>query len=210
MPLTLRIVFFSPEAIDKGYRYGSYYCYEEDCDRCIPLRELYDKGILQPTNEYFTRCYVRNDKSDGKGEFVPFSTLTEEEKQEFFKNWSKDLNESLAHWNKEYWQAHEQTEQSVKPVGENTDLNAVGFDQSELGGAKARFKSNIEAIRLLKRLNFEKREPTHAEQKHLLNTSVGAAWQKRLTNTTKNGEANTPSLYQRSIPKITRKQRVAF
>ena len=157
----------SPEAIDKGYRYGSYYCYEEDCDRCIPLRELYDKGILQPTNEYFTRCYVRNDKSDGKGEFVPFSTLTEEEKQEFFKNWSKDLNESLAHWNKEYWQAHEQTEQSVKPVGENTDLNAVGFDQSELGGAKARFKSNIEAIRLLKRLNFEKREPTHAEQKTL-------------------------------------------
>lgn len=157
----------SPEAIDKGYRYGSYYCYEEDCDRCIPLRELYDKGILQPTNEYFTRCYVRNDKSDGKGEFVSFSTLTEEEKQEFFKNWSKDLNESLAYWNKEYWQAHEQTEQSVKPVGENTDLNAVGFDQSELGGAKARFKSNIEAIRLLKRLDFEKREPTRDEQKTL-------------------------------------------
>lgn len=156
----------SPEAIDKGYRYGSYYCYEEDCDRCIPLRELYDKGILKPTSEYFTRCYVRNNKADGKGEFVPFSTLTEEEKQEFFKGWDKDLNESLAYWHKEYWQAHEQTEQSVK-VGENTDLNAVGFDQSELGGAKARFKSNIEAIKLLKRLDFEKREPTRDEQKTL-------------------------------------------
>lgn len=54
-----------------------------------------------------------------------------------------------------------------QPIGENTDLNAVGFDQSELGGAKARFKSNIEAIRLLKRLNFEKREPTRDEQKTL-------------------------------------------
>lgn len=157
----------SPEAINEGYRYGSYYCYEEDCDRCIPLRELYDKGILKPTNEYFTRCYVRKDKSETKDEFVPFSTLNEEEKQEFFKDWSKDLNKSLAYWNKEYWQAHEQTEQAVKPIGENTDLNAVGFDQSELGGAKARFKSNIEAIRLLKRLDFEKREPTRDEQKTL-------------------------------------------
>ena len=54
-----------------------------------------------------------------------------------------------------------------QPVGENTDLNAVGFDQSELGGAKARFKGNIEAIRLLKRLDFEKREPTRDEQKTL-------------------------------------------
>ncbi len=157
----------SPEAFSIGVRYGSYLCYEEDCDRQVALRELFDKGILKPTNEYFTRCYVRNDKADGKGEFVPFSTLTEEEKQEFFKGWSKDINESLAYWHNEYWQAHEQTEQSVKPVGENTDLNAVGFDQSELGGAKARFKSNIEAIRLLKRLDFEKREPTRDEQKTL-------------------------------------------
>ncbi len=57
---------------------------------------------------------------------------------------------------------------SIKqPAAENTDLNAVGFDQSELGGAKARFKSNIEAIKLLKRLDFEKREPTRDEQKTL-------------------------------------------
>lgn len=55
----------------------------------------------------------------------------------------------------------------AQPTKENTDLNEIGFDQSELGGAKARFKSNIEAIRLLKRLNFEKREPTRDEQKTL-------------------------------------------
>lgn len=54
-----------------------------------------------------------------------------------------------------------------QPAAENTDLNEIGFDQSELGGAKARFKSNIEAIRLLKRLDFEKREPTKDEQKTL-------------------------------------------
>jgi N12 class adenine-specific DNA methylase len=52
-------------------------------------------------------------------------------------------------------------------AAENTDLNEIGFDQSELGGAKSRFKSNIEAIRLLKRLDFEKREPTRDEQKTL-------------------------------------------
>ena len=52
----------------------------------------------------------------------------------------------------------------AQPVRENTDLNEIGFNQSELGGAKARFKSNIEAIKLLKRLDFEKREPTRDEQ----------------------------------------------
>lgn len=54
-----------------------------------------------------------------------------------------------------------------RPDAENTDLNEIGFDQSELGGAKARFKSNIEAIRLLKRLDAERREPTRDEQKTL-------------------------------------------
>lgn len=157
----------SPEAMEVGVRDGSYYCYEEDCDRQVVLRELFDKGILKPTDEFFTRCCVRNDKADGKDEFVPFSTLTEEERQEFFKGWSNDLNESLAHWHKKYWRAHEQANSVTERGGENTDLNEIGFDQSELGGAKARFKSNIEAIRLLKRLDFEKREPTRAEQKTL-------------------------------------------
>lgn len=52
----------------------------------------------------------------------------------------------------------------AQPVRENTDLNEIGFNQSELGGAKARFRGNINAIKLLKRLDFEKREPTRDEQ----------------------------------------------
>lgn len=54
-----------------------------------------------------------------------------------------------------------------KPTAENADLNEIGLDQSELGGAKSRFKSNVEAIRLLKRLDFERRVPTKDEQKIL-------------------------------------------
>ena len=97
-----------------------------------------------------------------------------------------------------------------QPAAENTDLNEIGFDQSELGGAKARFKSNIEAIRLLKQLDFEKREPTKDEQKRLPSTSVGADLQKRLTSAMRVGEANMPNSYRRSIPKITKRLRVAY
>ena len=50
--------------------------------------------------------------------------------------------------------------------GENTDLNAV-LDQSELGGAKSRFKGNTDAIRLMNKLYFENREATDAERKIL-------------------------------------------
>ena len=51
--------------------------------------------------------------------------------------------------------------------GENTDLNSIGFDQSELGGAKARFKGNLEAIRLLNSLYDEDRLANGAERKVL-------------------------------------------
>lgn len=50
---------------------------------------------------------------------------------------------------------------------ENTDLNSIGFDQSELGGAKARFKGNLEAIRLVHQLYDEDRLANGAERKIL-------------------------------------------
>ena len=50
--------------------------------------------------------------------------------------------------------------------GENTDLNAV-LDQSDLGGAKTRFRNNVAAIRLVNRLYAEKRNPTAEERKTL-------------------------------------------
>lgn len=49
---------------------------------------------------------------------------------------------------------------------ENTDLTDV-LDQSELGGAKTRFKGNVEAIKLVNRLYAENRNSTPEEKKIL-------------------------------------------
>ena len=60
----------------------------------------------------------------------------------------------------------------IEPVGEstkesNTDLTKIGFEQSELGGAKQRFKNNIEAIKLVNKLINSKKEATDDEKKVL-------------------------------------------
>ena len=60
--------------------------------------------------------------------------------------------------------AEEYSAQEESPIAENTDLNEIGFDQSELGGAKARFQANLEAIRLLNQLYDEDRLPTKSER----------------------------------------------
>ena len=49
----------------------------------------------------------------------------------------------------------------------NTDLTKIGFEQSELGGAKQRFKNNIEAIKLVNRLINSQKEATDEERKVL-------------------------------------------
>ena len=64
---------------------------------------------------------------------------------------------------------------ALKPVEEmtdetpanNTNLSQIGFEQSELGGAKQRFKNNISAIKLSNMLISEKREATDEEKKVL-------------------------------------------
>ncbi len=55
--------------------------------------------------------------------------------------------------------------------GENTDLSAV-LEQTELGGAKTRFRSNVAAIRLVNKLYSENRNPT-AEERKTLSRFVG-------------------------------------
>lgn len=78
----------------------------------------------------------------------------------------------------------------LKPIENgNTDLTEIGFDQSELGGAKQRFKNNVEAIKLVNRLYRENRAAT-AEERKVLSGYVGwgglaqafdehnTAWQK--------------------------------
>ena len=157
----------SPEALKKGVRDGGYYCYEEDCDAAIPLRELWDKGILTQAHEYFTHYYVNSERPEAENGCVTFVKATETEKAEYFKWWNNAINESLEEWSGEYWKAHEQAEiHEDDPSGENTDLTKV-LDQSELGGAKARFKGNFAAIRLVNKLYSENRNPTEAEKKVL-------------------------------------------
>ncbi len=60
-----------------------------------------------------------------------------------------------------------ESEQANEENGsENTDLNGV-LDQTELGGAKTRFRNNVAAIRLVSRLYAENRNPTETEKKVL-------------------------------------------
>ena len=151
----------SPEALSEGMREGGYYCYEEDALQCIPLRELYDKGILNDEHRYFKAYHV---KSEENGR-IPFSSATDEEKKKFIAEWNKTINESLATWNKEYWQKYQKAEQHQKD-SKNTDLTDI-LNQTELGGAKTRFRNNVAAIRLVNRLFAENRNPTTEERKTL-------------------------------------------
>lgn len=64
----------------------------------------------------------------------------------------------------------EPTDESTKDG--NTDLTKIGFEQSELGGAKQRFKNNIEAIKLVNRLINSQKEAT-ADEKKVLAKYVG-------------------------------------
>ena len=59
----------------------------------------------------------------------------------------------------------ESTDESTKES--NTDLTKIGFEQGELGGAKQRFKNNVEAIKLVNRLVNSQKEATDDEKKVL-------------------------------------------
>ena len=155
----------STEALAEGFVENGCYCYEEDAAASIPLRELYDKGILHKTNEYFTRLEYVSTDPDAEDEYIRFSDLPETEQERKLQQWNDAVNETVAHWYPEYWAAYQQALRTSVEV-KNTDLNAV-LDQSELGGAKSRFKGNTDAIRLMNRLYFENREATEGERKVL-------------------------------------------
>ena len=155
----------SSEALAEGFVENGCYCYEEDAAESIPLRELYNKGILNKTNEYFTRLEYVSTDPDAEDEYIRFSDLPEMEQERKLQQWNDAVNETVAHWYPEYWAAYQQALRTSVEV-KNTDLNAV-LDQSELGGAKSRFKGNTDAIRLMNRLYFENREATEGERKVL-------------------------------------------
>ena len=85
--------------------------------------------------------------------------------EEKLQQWNDAVNESIVTWYPNYWEAYQQA-LNTSVEAKNTDLNTV-LDQSELGGVKARFKGNTEAIRLMNRLYRENREATEGERKVL-------------------------------------------
>ena len=106
---------------------------------------------------YYTDC-LWNYK-DEKDDSLPVRDLDEEEDEE----WESSIASGEI---KPIERQNEPTKES------NTDLTKIGFEQSELGGAKQRFKNNIEAIKLVNRLINSKKEAT-ADEKKVLAKYVG-------------------------------------
>ncbi len=101
---------------------------------------------------YYTDC-LWNYK-DEKGDESPVRDLDEEEDEEWE---SRIANGKL-----------KPIERQSEPTKEsNTDLTEIGFTQSELGGAKQRFRNNVEAIKLVNRLIISQKEATDEEKKVL-------------------------------------------
>ena len=101
---------------------------------------------------YYTDC-LWNYK-DEKDDSLPVRDLDEEEDEE----WESSIASGEI---KPIERQSELTKES------NTDLTEIGFTQSELGGAKQRFKNNIEAIKLVNRLINTQKEATDDEKKVL-------------------------------------------
>lgn len=101
---------------------------------------------------YYTDC-LWNYK-DEKDDSLPVRDLDEEEDEERESSIASGEIKPIERQN-------EPTKES------NTDLTEIGFTQSELGGAKQRFKNNIEAIKLVNRLVNTQKEATDDERKVL-------------------------------------------
>ena len=101
---------------------------------------------------YYTDC-LWNYK-DEKDDLLPVRDLDEEEDEEWESRIASGEIKPI--------------ERQSEPTKEsNTDLTEIGFEQSELGGAKQRFKNNIEAIKLVNRLINTQKEATDDEKKVL-------------------------------------------
>ena len=101
---------------------------------------------------YYTDC-LWNYK-DEKDDEQPVRELDEEEDEEWESRIASGEIKPIERQN-------EPTKES------NTDLTEIGFTQSELGGAKQRFRNNVEAIKLVNRLIISQKEATDDEKKVL-------------------------------------------
>lgn len=101
---------------------------------------------------YYTDC-LWNYK-DEKDDSLPVRDLDEEDDEE----WESSIASGEI---KPIERQNDPTKES------NTDLTEIGFTQSELGGAKQRFRNNVEAIKLVNRLINTQKEATDDEKKVL-------------------------------------------
>ncbi len=113
----------SPEALEIGFIENGYYCYEEDCDASVPLRELYDKGILNE-EQYFREYRVKSARPEAQNGYVSFREATESEKENFLNGWNNSIDESLKYGHPEYWQAHEQAV-STEPLTKQQKIKTI-------------------------------------------------------------------------------------
>lgn len=114
----------SDEALKVGFTENGYRCYEEDADAVLPLRELFDKGIMDK-EQYFI------DKYDS----------TAEEMEERF---NKAINDSIEVYFPDYWQAHENA--VGKPFSEEIEgiNDAVKYRITENRDDK--YKYNVQVL----------------------------------------------------------------
>ena len=84
----------SPEARKIGFREKGFHCYEEDCDACVPERELLDKGIMQ-VPDYYTNGAEKYNES---------------------------INEELQEWHTDYWDKREQAIFNARPIEEQAAI----------------------------------------------------------------------------------------
>lgn len=103
----------SSEALQIGLQENGYYCYEEDCDAAVVLRELWDKNILN-ADTYFAYYRVKSERPEAKDGYVTFNAANDSEKAMFLNRWNNSINESLEHWHPEYWKVYGEAERAVR------------------------------------------------------------------------------------------------
>ena len=150
------ITFFEDFGTDKDFVVAHR---KEIADELCLREEVSDMEMTDECFDvnYYTDC-LWNYK-DEKGDESPVRDLDEEENEEWESRIASGEIKPI--------------ERQSEPTKEsNTDLTEIGFTQSELGGAKQRFKNNIEAIKLVNRLINSKKEAT-ADEKKVLAKYVG-------------------------------------
>ena len=145
------ITFFEDFGADKDFVVAHR---KEIADELCLREEVSDMEMTDECFDvnYYTDC-LWNYK-DEKDDSLPVRDLDEEEDEE----WESSIASGEI---KPIKRQNEPTKES------NTDLTKIGFEQSELGGAKQRFRNNVEAIKLVNRLIISQKEATDEEKKVL-------------------------------------------